>query len=285
MNEYQIERTSTAEAVPALNLIFDGLFFVCFNTGGAVATNDPAGECRVGFVTTAPHHQITISGKQTTVVGGIEIIKTFQKVLTHAEARRMEIDIDVPGAPSTSVFRKGYNDGTFSRTPTATNQEYFKWLIDMENFELHNRKLTLIPNALKPVMHIRTGEFYTRKLSDVEYFRTKVDTEQANFGKVAAVIGVRMATLPQNKAFLKIGAATLELATAAGETWEVTFKNRCPKCDDERIGDPHLSDFPLHYHAFDVKALEQYDFDYCDIATAFPPAICYAVFGSQTTDI
>ena len=284
MYEQQIAQTANTESKPALNLIFDGLFFLCFNTDGKPDNTDPVGECRVGFLTVAPQHLITISGKQTTVVGGVEVTKEFKKILTHAEARSMQIDINVPGVQSPSVTRKGHALAIDRANPTETTKEYFKWLIDLESFELHNTKLPLIPNVLKPVMHINIGEFYTKELSLVKYFRTKVDTANADFGNVAAISGVRITTLPQNKAFLKIGAATLDLVTQPGETSEVIFQNRCPKCDEKKLGDLHLSDFPLHYHAFDVKVLDQYDFDYPGVS-AFPPAICYAAGGSQTTDI
>lgn len=281
--------SKAAEAVeavvdPDLGLVFDGLFFLCFNTGGGLAANDPASECRVGFVTTAPPHRITISVKQKSASGVVTDLPGFPVELSHAAARRMQIDLSVPGVESPSVTRKGHHLTIDRPHPTEENKEYFKWIIDLENFEMHNTKLELIRGVLKPVMHINIGEFYTKELSRINnYFRTKVDAENTDYGAAAAVTGVRIAALPQDKAFLKVGASTYMLDTSAGTTYEVIFTNRCPQCDDEELGRLHLSDFPLHYHAFNVKVLDQYDFDFPD--QAFPPAICYAASGSRTTDI
>ena len=281
MNEEQIEQTASAASAPALNLIFDGLFFLCFNTGGKPADKDPADECRVGFLTTAPQHLIAITGKRV----GVQK-PDFVFVLSHAQARGVQIALDVPGVKPPSVTRKGHDETIDRTSPTESTKDYLKWIIDLENKELHDKKLTLIANVLKPVLSINIGEFYTEELSRVKYFRTRVDEPEKNFGSVAAITGVRIAKLPEGKAFLKLGyAASFPLVAPEGQTYEVTFQNRCPQCDEEQIGKHHLSDFPLHYHAFDVKVLEQYDFDYPDPPPATPPAICYAASGSQTTDI
>jgi hypothetical protein len=276
-----------AEPAPALELVFNGLFFLCFNTDGKPAVNDPAGECRIGFVTTAPQHKITITGGQINPTTGKVDKPDFDLPLEHAEARKIQVDLDVPGVASPSVTRRGHS-GTINRSDDKVNVDYFKWIIDMENIEMHNTKLRLIRGVLKPVLHVNIGEFYTRELSEVTYKRTRVDTGEISFGKVAAITGVRIATLPQGKASLKVGASTYPLVAQPGMTYEVTFTNRCPKCDaldkQDRI-DLHLSDFPHHYHAFDIDILEQYDFDFPPAQPAFPPAVCYAAAGSRTTDI
>ena len=271
---------------PDLELEFDGLFFLCFNTGGKPAVNDPADECRVGFVTTAQQHKIIISVKQKSASGVETELSGFPVTLEHAEARRMQIDLNVPGVESPSVKRKGHDTAIDRHSFNDSNKEFFKWIIDLENFEMHNTQLPLIKGVLKPVMHINIGEFYTKTLSEkTQYFRTKVDTQDTDFGFVAEIPGVRIAALPEDKAFLKVGASTYTLDTSAGTTYRVIFKNRCPKCDEAKVGELHLSDFPHYYHAFDVKALDQYDFDYDEGQPAFPPAICYAAGGSRTTDI
>lgn len=280
MNQQQIQQTASIGTPPALDITFDGLFFLCFNTGGEPAKEDPADECRIGFLTTAPQHLITIVGRRAGVTN-----PDFAFVLSHAQARRVQIALDVPGVKTPSVTRKGHDQTIDRMFPNEATEDYFKWIIDLENQEMHDQKLTPIANVLKPVLSIKIGEFYTKELSRVKYFRTRVDKPDKNFGSVAAVTGVRIAALPEGKAFLKLGSdISLPLVTPAGQTYEVTFQNRCPKCDEEQVGSLHLSDFPLHYHAFDVKVLDQYDFDFPDPPAA-PPAICYAASGSQTTNI
>jgi hypothetical protein len=275
------DQNANAELAPALELIFNGLFFLCFNNEGELAEEDPAGECCVGFLTTAPQHLITITGRRVGVIK-----PDFAFTLSHVAARRMQIGLDVPGVVPPSVTRKGHDSPIDRTTPTEVTGEYFKWIIDLENSEMHDRKLPLIPYVLKPVLKVNIGEFYTKELSKVKYFRTKVDEPDKDFGSVAAVTGVRIAALPQGKAFLKFeDALSFPLAAPEGQTYEVTFTNLCPQCEEKNLGNLHLSDFPLHYHAFDVKALERYDFDYPDPSPAFPPAVCYAATGSRTTDI
>ena len=284
MNEQQVAENAISSTPPALNLIFDGLFFLCFNTEGNPAPNDPAGECRIGFVTTAPPHKIIISGKRTFTVGDVTQTTEFERTYTHTEARRIQIDLIVPGVESPSVTRRGHPTAINRQTPTDSNKEFFKWIIDLENHELHNTKLSLIRGALRPVMHIPIGEFYTKDLSRVKYFRTRVDSDRSEFGNVAEKTGVRINTLPRNIAQLRLGETIIDLVTKPGETCEVKFKNRCPQCDERNLGSLHFSDFPEHYNAFDVGILDQYDFDF-DEPPALPPAICYAASGSRTTDI
>lgn len=275
------QQTANTESAPALELVFNGLFFLCFNTEGKPADEDPAGECRIGFLTTAPQHLITITG------GPVGMNKPdFSFALNHNAVRKLQLALDIPGVVPPSVTRKGHKLPIQRMLPTEETKEYFQWIIDLENAEMHRKKLTLIPNVLKPVLKINTGEFYTKDLSKVKYFRTRVDEPDEDFGAMAAVTGVRIAALPQGKAFLKFSdAVSFPLVAPAGKTYEVTFTNLCPQCEEKNLGDLHLSDFPLHYHAFDVKALEQYDFDYPEQVPGFPPAVCYAASGSQTTDI
>jgi hypothetical protein len=285
MNEQQLERTAVAVPASALNLIFDGLFFFCFNTGGSQAINDPAGECRVGFLTTAPKHEINITGRQRVLVGDVGVTTSFDITLSHAEARSLQIELDVPGVSPPSVTRKGHHLPFNRFSNPSPPKDYFAWIIDLENREMHDEQLPRIARVLNPVLRINTGEFYTEMLSEEIYERTKVDMANTPFGQVAERTGVRIATLPQGKAFLKIGTSTLPLIAQPGATYEVTFKNRCPKCDvnTPEIKALELSDFPYYYHAFDAKILEQFNFK--PIPPAAPPAICYVASGSRTTDI
>lgn len=286
MNEKQVEKASTT-TTPVLDILFDGLFFLCFNTNGKPAQTDPAAECRIGFVTTAPPHQVFIDIERKIVdLEGVPRVIKLQTTLKHAQARRMEIDLIVPGVVTPSVTRKGHDQPIDRSKPLEANKDYFKWIIDLENEEMHNTALQLKAGVLKPVMHIPTGEFYTKDLSTVRYFRTRVDSKETPFGAVATKSGVRVAQLPQNKAQLKIGNETHNLIAHVGESCVVRIANRCPKCDDKQLGSLHLSDFPQHYNAFEVGILDQYDFDYSDEEPpAIPPAICYAASGSRTTNI
>jgi hypothetical protein len=136
---------------------------------------------------------------------------------------------------------------------------------------------------------------------------------------VAASTGLRIDTLPQNKATLNIGNLNVPLVEQAGATCVVTIKNRCPACEgvretinnlklrpvvdslvdvlkhlsfshsseeiEAKLPEDQPSDFPLYYHAFDVKIRGQFDFEPIIVERTYPPAVCYAVSGSETTDI
>lgn len=323
MNEQHLEQAANVESNPALKIIFDGLFFFCFNSGGDPpnpAVTDPASECRIGFLTTAPRHVITISGERKIPVGDQTVKEKFDLTLTHKQVRKIaQISLDVPGVVSPSVSREGHGESIDRNNPTEANKKHFQWIIDMEHPNLHATKLTLVPGVLKPVMHVNIGKFYTESLSDVKYNLTKVDEEPKPFGKVAARTGLKIDTLPQGKASLRIGDLNLPLVEKAGATCEVILKNRCPALDGvreklnqlklrpvlegiielfhslspdptpEEIKDLLLrlqgSDFPLYYHAFDVKIRGQFDFEPIDEERAYPPAVCYATSGSETTNI
>jgi hypothetical protein len=324
MREQQLERTATAESTPALNIIFDGLFFFCFNNGGnppVPAGSDLASECRIGFLTTAPGHKITISGVRTIPVGNNQsVTESFNFNLKHREARMIgNISLDVPGVTTPSVRRRGYTTSFNRLSNPSPPSDSFQWIVDLEQAPLHATKLTLVPGVLKPVMRVNIGEFYTESLSDVPYNYTKVDEDPRLFGKMAERTGLIIATLPQKKASLNIGDLSLPLVEKEGATCKVTIKNRCPALEGVRetlnqlklrpvldgimdvlnclsfsttpedikdiLQQVQASDFPFYYQAFDVKVRGQFDFEPIDPKRSFPPAVCYVASGSETTDI
>jgi hypothetical protein len=233
---------------------------------------------------------IMLQATQSVPLGGGETDTTgFMIALSHAQAREINrIDLDVPGVTAPSVTRRGHKVSIDRLNPTAGNKEYFKWIIDLENNELHDGKLTLIPGVLKPVMHINVGEFYTEAQSEVAYKRIKGNTKRAQFGTVAALIGMRVDTLPQGKAYLRMGDTTIPLVTKEGATCELRIMNHRPISDEHKqvLGQIHLSDFAFYYHAFRVDVLERFDFNYEKPKEhGFPPAVCYGGGGSQTPNL
>lgn len=293
-HEVDVHQSAAATAAPALTILFDGLFFLCFNR-----QTDPATECQVGFVTTAPDHLLSIHIVEAVDVGEGEIEATEYSInLSTARARNMgQIELDVPGATA-SVTRKGQGMTINRQHPNDQDKDFFKWIIDLENEEMHNTPLTLMQEVLKPIFKITTGEFYTHELSKEgdpvatarKYERIQGNTKRKDFGAVAAIMGVRINTLPQGKAFLKAGELILPLVRKAGSVCVVEFKNRRPelqtKDDDGPPHAQHSSDFPNFYHAFAVNPLERFDFKVKrNVMHAYPPAICYPSSGSKTSSI
>ncbi|MBC7910782.1 MAG: hypothetical protein H7Y30_09805 [Pyrinomonadaceae bacterium] len=296
-HEHNIEQLAHGATASTLTLLFDGLFFICFNK-----ETDPATECQVGFVTTAPDHEISINIFEAVNLGEGEIEESRYSInLNTSRARRIGLlELDVPGVMP-SVTRKGHRMSIDRQHPNDENKEFFKWIIDLENSdEMHTTPLTLIPNVLKPVLKITTGEFYTVRVSQEasvdnigtarKYERIQGNTKHKDFGAVAELIGVRINSLPQDKAFLKVGELILPLVRKAGTGCIVHFRNRRPeshtKGEAEQPHVTHSSDFPHFYHAFTVNPLERFDFMAKKIKPdAFPPAVCYSSTGSKTPRI
>jgi hypothetical protein len=290
-HERKMESFAIDATIPALTLLFDGLFFFCFSQ-----KDDPATECQIGFLTTAPEHKIGISVIEKFDLGNGECETTTYSIEPSTErARRIQtLELDVPGI-TLGVTRNGNGMSIDRQNPTDETKEYFKWIIDMENSnEMHTGPLTPIKNVLKPVLKIRTGEFYTAHISQAgasintarKYELIQGNTKHKNFGAVADLIGLRIHSLPEDKAFLKVDELILPLVRKAGAKCMVYFKNLCSEVHTPEQEERHPSDFPYFYHAFAMHPLEQFDFKVIKTkAVAYPPAVCYSAGGSETTRI
>lgn len=203
------------------------------------------------------------------------------------------MSLDIPGAATPSVTRKG-NAERINRHDPNKNKQHYKWIIDLENpEEMHQKPLTLVRNVFKPILRIRTGEFYAQELSTVPYECIKGNMERKDFGYVASIIGVNIAELPEMKAILKLGALSFPFSAKNDQTaFEIKFSNKRPlkKVDMHALHKAHISDFPYYYHAFNVSALERFDFDFAESPTdnthegtkendGVPPAVCYSSGG------
>lgn len=290
-NERKVESFAIDATTPALTLLFDGLFFFCFSQ-----KDDPATECQVGFLTTAPEHKISINIIEIFDLGEGEFETTTYSIEPSTErARRIQtLELDVPGI-TLGVTRNGHDVKIRRQNPTDENKENFNWVIDMEDRTLmHTGPLPPIKNVLKPVLKIHSGEFYTAHISQKgdsintarKYELIQGNTKHKNFGAVADLIGMRIHSLPENKAFLKIDELTLPLVRKEGAKCMVYFKNLCSEAHKPGEEERHPSDFPYFYHAFAVHPLEQFDFRVIKTKDiAFPPAVCYGAVGSETTRI
>lgn len=87
--------------------------------------------------------------------------------------------------------RIGWGEPSNRNTPTPENKKDFNWIIDFEGTELLSRDIFEKRHALNPVLHIKTGEFQTAKLSPYRFLKVR-DGVISDFGFVAETIGVEI---------------------------------------------------------------------------------------------
>src|SRR5215510_14459096 len=126
---------------PTITLVFRGLFLVAFEKDNKF--------CQVG-VMEADRHCLKIN------------IKTNAASLPSSPELSFEIpdgDIYFEVADRTNAVDT-YEPGTFLRDPSHDRRD-FRWVLDLEGTELHNRPLPIKTGALKRSIFVRNGLFYT----------------------------------------------------------------------------------------------------------------------------
>lgn len=150
------------------------------------------------------------------------------------------------------VFR--YENGTFTRPNGSTDEQHFRWILDIEGPGMHDEKLELLPLSVPGVRKLRRvviphATFYTRSLSDYVYARVNAKHHAKErgepLGRIAQEMGAAIHCEPRSGSGILL---TVErgrprfLPWKAGLKYEISLRNMRP--DDV----PHYSsDFPLYY--------------------------------------
>jgi hypothetical protein len=232
-----MEQDSTsASQLPTIKLLFDGLFFFCFDT-----QSEESKECQIGVLTTAFEHELSVTIVETIpeTRGGETYYKHSTRVFSLGQSLcrllgHIYINVRSKSRRIPGVTRYGYGNGDplASREDTTTDPENFKWIIDFENGEFSSDKLTIAPKVFSPVLHINTGEFRTHITAKGLYNVVKADVTQKYFGHVAQTIAANIALEQDDGIFLEDASGkplwTLDRNPAA--TYLIHFQNVCPGC-------------------------------------------------------
>ncbi len=181
-----------------------------------------------------------------------------------------EIRIEAVNQSGEGVSTYLNNDIPFNKDADQGDPEDFRWVIDFEGKEFHDRKLTLTnPEMLRPRIHINSGIFYTQKKSTELLGRVNWDFDSPwlFIGKAADAVGADIQVdRNNNEVVLTLGdkgSAPLRLKKEPGTRYEIVVRNE--RHQFMPMGDG--ADFRLWYNVlsdssgkkFDIRRVEEYD--------------------------
>jgi hypothetical protein len=228
---------------PTITLVFRGLFLLAFDEDNKF--------CQLGVIE-ADRHRLKIN------------IKTNAASLPNPSALSFEIpdgDICFGVLGRTNAVDK-YEPGPFLRDPSHDRRD-FRWVLDLEGPELHDRQLTIRAGSLKRSIFVINGLFYTYYCRSV---RIVAPSSAAKVAFIAEEIGCDIYLYGEEEAVFRYGpdeGHTIKLKREPDISYEISIENICP--EEEGASPSPVSDFAHYYDVVDVPAAQQFKVD------AFPP--------------
>jgi hypothetical protein len=276
---------------------FKGLFFFSFPNANP-PSNPYRSECTVGILSTRQDHSLHIKYKEGARIAEIE--------MPHASLQDMpsDISIDKMPTPSPGVTIHHYSGDKGWGKPRNRydlSNQYddiydFNWILDFEGTELHTQNVQVRPNKLRPVLHIKVGNFYNHTMSPYKFFVVQ-EGRVRPFGYVSAIIGVCV-TLARGE-YLQIRMNGSNPVDLGYEDADIILGNVRPgDWRDLRQyfatktvahvpdGNPHEDEMKVFYDDLLELADERKRFHFIpiddgEIHAASLPFICYAAGGSE----
>ncbi len=221
----------------------------------------------------------------TTKDGVISSILDLRTVDDFGEVRDWEINVTNPLQDKATKFEQG----EFNR-PTHPHARDFRWIVDLEGRDLHNRDLTseIDTRRIPLVLRVPHGEFYTRLLTK-PLMRKSVHApgdDDVFYGMAAEVIGCDIA-FNIGKLRLKAGnSVVLDLEEGVEDGVIYEFSNAPPDVPKENPH-PNGGHFHMYYHEL-FRAHhppEQFDFVPEDDSSPAPdPATCGGSYFGKRSD-
>jgi hypothetical protein len=272
-------------------IIFAGLFIFCFNEKG---------QCEVGIFA-HENHQPQLIVKE---IGPDNIPRDIDHTFDLCS------DLTIEAVHPRTGGVKPYYQPEFNRPDNAGDPEDFKWLTDLEGEEFHSRRLDIKslpgekPEALKSILYINNGDFYSYLKSTEMYARVpyRMPSPEIFLGKTAHMVGVDIGCSDAEESGIllsdKEAGCELFLSKFRGADkeilrYEIIFNNIC-------LSPATLpySDFVLYYRLlsdpdgvmFDLrKAVKQTDryprgmfISGTDIMVDGRPIVCDSIYLSKT---
>jgi hypothetical protein len=271
-----------------VEIVFDGLFFFAFPDGDT-AKPEKRSECKVGVVSSRDDHHLVI--ELVEVVENTEVTSIIE--LPHAALQTLPRDIylikrpeptdpDVtikddplhPGVPKIGwgkPYKRTQNPGRCPGDECA-----FNWIMDFEGRELHGRGLSEKRDTLRPKLHIKTGLFFTKEISEYPFLKLK-DGKLEEYGYVAKKIGVKINVSGSDELVLKLDTDWEYPISRNVKT--ITLKNEPPKPQQTQAvhRDPYNDHVQIYYDdLFDLPRRDRFVFiPIMDGRKASEPFVCY----------
>lgn len=238
------------EGASTATISMRGLGLFCFNEQGAFES---------GFVRQSSHKYM------------IEIMQSG----AGSSRPRLRI-VDLEGDVNIEVINPAravahrFETGSFERAGEANNARDFRWILDLEGAEMHDRQIEpkgRMPQASGKRLNrltINAGTFYTKQVSVAEYARVRTDDQNAPpqfLGSIAEEIGAEIECTDDDGSGLLItinNGAQMQvfLPKLSDVKYEINFNNDCPAPTGSA---PDSSDFRLFYNIIRDSGGREFD--------------------------
>ncbi len=236
----------TVSDSPSFKLLFDGLLVLAVNKNENI--------CEFGVVN-APDHVLRIKAEKVIANGEPIPLPDISRDLPSEG----NIRIDAPkSAMAHGVQFFGDLKRPFRRLIGGDDPQDFRWLVDLEGKEFHNKKLTLKPGFPNQRIIVSRGLFYTHDLIDIQLVLPDTTVLKRS---VASPIGCNLDLDAGEEFVLTYGPddqkTEIVMAAEEGVTYRIKILNN-PK-DDQHVGHnggSQPNDLSTHFHFYYDEAVE-----------------------------
>ena len=234
---------------PDITLVFSGLFLIAFEKEKRF--------CQFGVIQAERHClKIDIKKRASSLLDAPELSCKIPNENIHFEVTRRASGVDT------------YEPGEFQRNSRHDRRD-FRWVLDFEGRELHNRQLPVRPGTLRRSVFVYNGLLYTRETQEVlirrpSHHATGTPDSEGHLPRNQSVlicrsIGCDIYLTGQEEFLFKYGPDanySIRLKKEQGLSYEISVTNLCPS--DEEQEPPDSSDFALYYEVLDAPENEQF---------------------------
>lgn len=218
---------------PTIKIAFTGLLAICVDADKK--------NCHVGILRGITDHKLRL--------------KVFKVTPDSTQVLKLDGDPDKEDTflrlkeEQTDGIRT-YKNGPFTRDDTDDPND-FRWVVDIEGPEFHNRALEVPKGVLTPAFHFDNGLLYTGSTSAVDIIQDKKPKMPNTL--VAVFIGANIYLADKNEASLRIGTNNpLVMKKEKDVSYKIQVLNNCDKVVKNPGGD-----FVQFYKAFKNKGLKE----------------------------
>lgn len=230
-----------------ITLRFTGLLVFCFDKRSKI--------CQVGALPKNHKLRFGVTKKGPGIENDSEQTLTIPPSLIDQAS---DLWLDVEGEPALEQ-RAAEPFIAGKRDESPTDPQDFRWVVDLEGRHFYDRPLKVRDGALRPILSVATGLFYSAILSPDLYRTVPVTSNGArrrstrgrNFGYIAEYIGADIyLTRPDQALVLRVGrngSELLRLHNEEGKTYEISVGN------GDTPQAPAGSDFHYYYDAIKLE--------------------------------
>jgi len=207
------KHSTSVDKTPTVTIVLRGLM---------VFHPDPAREYFEAGILPAPGHRFRVEVREKTKTGE----STFSVPLPPV----IDLVNDSWSLEFTSPTKRGisfYQRGAFDRKAGIGDPRDFRWAVDIEGTEFYNEQVTIKENQLGPILHMTSGEFYTRARSR-PMVRRQGDGTYQHFGSVAEEIAADFFNIGGDVVLrsAKSGKEIVRLPRKPDTTYEIILENQ-----------------------------------------------------------